>query len=256
MTAADHIASRTNQASGGAAADAGAILAVEGLRAGYGKKEVVHGVDLALRPREILLMLGHNGAGKTTLVATAFGMMKPSAGRILYQGTDITGRQPAENVAAGIAYVPQGHGIFRSLSVRENLELGAFAVADKAKVRRTLDTVFQLFPILRERAAQIGGTMSGGQQQMLAIGMALMHEPRIVILDEPSIGLAPNLVQRVMESIATINREFGTAILMVEQNVRYSLPVAHRAVVLKTGQKVYDGPPGVLEDRVELMKLF
>ena len=233
-----------------------AILAVEGLRTGYGKKEVVHGVDLALNEREILLMLGHNGAGKTTLVATAFGMMKPSAGRILFQGSDITGRQPAENVAAGIAYVPQGHGIFRSLSVRENLELGAFAVADKARVRATLDTVFQLFPILKERAAQIGGTMSGGQQQMLEIGMALMHEPKVIVLDEPSIGLAPNLVGRVMDSIATVNREFGTAILMVEQNVKYSLPVAHRVVVLKTGQKVYDGPPEPLEDRVELMKLF
>ena len=233
-----------------------AVLAVEGLHTGYGKKAVVHGVDLALQDREILLMLGHNGAGKTTLVATAFGMIKPSAGRVLFQGRDITGRKPAENVAAGIAYVPQGHGIFRSLSVRENLELGAFAVTDKARVRETLDTVFQLFPILKERAAQIGGTMSGGQQQMLAIGMALMHEPKVIVLDEPSIGLAPNLVGRVMESIATVNREFGTAILMVEQNVKYSLPVAHRVVVLKTGQKVYDGPPAPLEDRVELMKLF
>src|SRR5690606_40493028 len=117
----------------------------------------------------------------------------------------------------------------------------AFAVTDGASVRTMLDTVFQLFPILKERAAQIGGTMSGGQQQMLAIGMALMHEPKVIILDEPSIGLAPNLVQRVMESIATINREFGTAILMVEQNVKYSLPVPPRVVVLKSGQQASDG---------------
>jgi branched-chain amino acid transport system ATP-binding protein len=234
----------------------GTVLAVEGLHAGYGKKEVVHGVDLTLGAREVLLMLGHNGAGKTTMMQTIFGLLTPHGGRVLYRGADITGRKPADNVLDGIAFVPQGHGIFRSLSVRDNLELGAFVVPDKSRIAQRMQTVFDLFPILRERAGQIGGTMSGGQQQMLAIGMALMHAPSVIILDEPSIGLAPNLVDRVMQGIATINREYGTAILMVEQNVRYSLPVAHRAVVLKTGRKVYDGPPQQLEDRVELMKLF
>ena len=242
--------------SGTAPAPGGAILAVEDLHCGYGKKEVVHGVDLHLGEREILLVLGHNGAGKTTLMQAIFGLLRPSSGRVLYRGGDITGRKPAENVLDGIAFVPQGHGIFRSLTVRDNLELGAFVVPDRSRTAESLRTVFDLFPILRERAAQIGGTMSGGQQQMLAIGMALMHQPKVIILDEPSIGLAPNLVDRVMRSIETINREFGTAILIVEQNVKYSLPIANRVAVLKTGRKVYDGPPQPLEDRVELMKLF
>jgi branched-chain amino acid transport system ATP-binding protein len=159
-------------------------------------------------------------------------------------------------VAEGIAFVPQGHGIFRTLSVRDNLELGGFIMSDKTRLPDRMQTIFKLFPILNERQQQIGGTLSGGQQQMLAIGMALMHEPRVVILDEPSIGLAPNLVDRVMQSIAEINRSFGTSILMVEQNVRYSLPIASRVAVLKAGRKIYDGPPARLQDDVELMKLF
>lgn len=232
------------------------LLSVEKLSAGYGKKEVVHEVDLGLGEREILMVLGHNGAGKTTLMQTIFGLLRPQGGQVLYRGRTITGRKPADNVLDGIAFVPQGHGIFRSLTVRANLELGAFVVKDRSHIAQDMDTVFEMFPILRERASQIGGTLSGGQQQMLAIGMALMHKPSVMILDEPSIGLAPNLVERVMTSIQTINREFGTAILMVEQNVRYGLPIAHRVAVLKTGRKVYDGPPEPLEDRVELMKLF
>ncbi len=232
-----------------------AILEVRGLAAGYGKKQIVHGIDLALGRGEILLVLGHNGAGKTTLMRAIFGLLKPTAGGVTYDGKPIAGRSPGDNVAEGIAFVPQGHGIFRTLSVRDNLELGGF-MANKARLPARIQTIFKLFPILGERQQQIGGTLSGGQQQMLAIGMALMHEPRVVILDEPSIGLAPNLVDRVMQSIAEINRSFGTSILMVEQNVHYSLPIANRVVVLKAGRKIYDGPPAHLQDDVELIKLF
>jgi branched-chain amino acid transport system ATP-binding protein len=233
-----------------------AILETRGLAAGYGKKQIVHDVDLALGRREILLVLGHNGAGKTTLMRAIFGLLKPTAGDVTYDGKPIAGRSPGDNVAEGIAFVPQGHGIFRTLSVRDNLELGGFIMADKTRLPERMETIFKLFPILNERQQQIGGTLSGGQQQMLAIGMALMHEPRVVILDEPSIGLAPNLVDRVMQSIAEINRRFGTSILMVEQNVHYSLPIASRVAVLKAGRKIYDGPPAHLQDDVELMKLF
>ena len=233
-----------------------AILEVRSLAAGYGKKRIVHGIDLALGRGEILLVLGHNGAGKTTLMRAIFGLLKPAAGEVTYDGKPIAGRLPGENVAEGIAFVPQGHGIFRTLSVHDNLELGGFIMADKAKLPARMQTIFKLFPILGERQQQIGGTLSGGQQQMLAIGMALMHEPRVVILDEPSIGLAPNLVDRVMQSIAEINRSFGTSILMVEQNVHYSLPIANRVAVLKAGRKIYDGPPAHLQDDVELIKLF
>ena len=232
------------------------VLEVRSLTAGYGKKQIVNGIDLALGRGEILLVLGHNGAGKTTLMRAIFGLLKPTAGEVTYDGKPIAGRSPGDNVAEGIAFVPQGHGIFRTLSVRDNLELGGFIMADKAKLPARMQTIFELFPILGERQQQIGGTLSGGQQQMLAIGMALMHEPRVVILDEPSIGLAPNLVDRVMQSISEINRSFGTSILMVEQNVHYSLPIASRVAVLKAGRKVYDGPPAHLQDDVELMKLF
>ena len=142
--------------------------------AGYGKKEIVRGVDLAVGEGEVLLVLGHNGAGKTTLMRALFGLLPLRAGRVGFAGHDITGRRPADNVADGLAFVPQGHGIFRTLSVRDNLELGAFALKERAKLGERLDTVFALFPVLAERRTQVGGTLSGGEQQMLAIGMALM----------------------------------------------------------------------------------
>jgi branched-chain amino acid transport system ATP-binding protein len=233
-----------------------AALEARGVAAGYGRKEIVRGVDLTAEAGKILLVLGHNGAGKTTLMRSIFGLVRPRAGRIDFAGREITGRRPAENVAAGIAFIPQGRGIFRTLSVHDNLDLGAFGLRERGRAPMLLDTVHRLFPILKERSGQIAGTLSGGQQQMLAIGMALMHEPKLIILDEPSIGLAPNLVDKVMTSIREVNASFGTTILMVEQNVRYSLPIADRVVVLKTGCKIYDGPPDRLHDRVELMKLF
>lgn len=236
--------------------DPDTLLDVHELSAGYGKRSVVHDVDLSLRPGEIRVILGHNGAGKTTLVRSIFGLIRPSGGAVRYRGADITRRRCAENVRAGIALVPQGHGIFRSLTVRENLELGAYSMEDGATVLATLEAVFDLFPILRQRSSQIAGTMSGGQQQMLAMGMALMHRPDVMILDEPSIGLAPNLVQRVMEAIAEVNRTLRMAVLMVEQNVTYALPIAQSVTVLRTGRKIYDGPPGPLGDRQYLMTLF
>lgn len=232
------------------------LLEVRGLSAGYGKRAVVHDIDLTVRPGEIRVLLGHNGAGKTTLVRSVFGLIRPSAGSVRYRGEDITRRRCADNVKAGIALVPQGHGIFRSLSVRENLELGAYTADDPAATRTNRDAVMDLFPILRERAGQIAGTMSGGQQQMLAMGMALMHRPDVMILDEPSIGLAPNLVQRVMEAIAEVNRALRMAVLMVEQNVVHALPIAQSVTVLRTGRRIYEGAPEPLGDRQYLMTLF
>lgn len=231
-------------------------LAVEGLHAGYNRKDVVYGLDIALAEGEVLVVLGHNGAGKTTAMSAVFGLIRPSQGSVRYEGAEIAGRSPVENVRAGIAYVPQGHGIFRRLSVQVNLELGAFALTDKGAIPANLEQVFELFPILRERRDQVAGTLSGGQQQMLAIGMALMHRPRVMLLDEPSIGLAPNLVDRVMQAIRAINRDLGVSILMVEQNVRAGLSVANRVAIMKTGRKIYDGPPDPLHDRVELMRYF
>ena len=231
-------------------------LAARALVAGYGKKHVVNGVDLEVDAGRILLVLGHNGAGKTTLARALFGLLKVAAGAVLLGGRDITGRTPARNVADGFAFVPQGHGVFRTLSVEANLELGGFVERERARLAERRQLVFELFPILAERRAQLAGTLSGGQQQMLAIGIALMHAPRLILLDEPSIGLAPNLVEKVMQSVVQINRTLGATILMIEQNVKASLPIAHRVAVLKTGRKIYDGPPGPLADHVRLMELF
>lgn len=233
-----------------------ALLAVTDLVAGYGKKTVVRGVDLAVQANEIVVVLGHNGAGKTTLLRTVFGLIRPQSGRVVFDGRDITSRSPSANIADGLALVPQGHGIFRTLTVRQNLELGGFVVTDRRLLAERVEQAFALFPILQERQQQIGGTLSGGQQQMLAIGMALMSGPRLLILDEPSIGLAPLLVERVMASIREINRTLGTTILLVEQNLKHGLAIAARAVVLNRGSKVYDGDPAALADERTLLAMF
>jgi branched-chain amino acid transport system ATP-binding protein len=229
---------------------------VSGLVAGYGKKTVVRGVDLAVQANEIVVVLGHNGAGKTTLLRTVFGLIRPQSGRVVFDGRDITGRSPSANIADGLALVPQGHGIFRTLTVRQNLELGGFVVTDRRVMAERMAQAFALFPILQERQQQIGGTLSGGQQQMLAIGMALMSGPRLLILDEPSIGLAPLLVERVMSSVREINRTLGTTILLVEQNLKHGLAIAARAVVLNRGSKLYDGDPAELADERKLLEMF
>ena len=231
-------------------------LKVSGLVAGYGKKRVVDGVDFEVPAGSIVLLLGHNGAGKTSFARALFGLLQIESGRVWLGEQEITGRSPARNVAAGFAFVPQGHGVFRTLTVADNLELGAFVENDRSKLDERRERVFSMFPILAERRAQLAGTMSGGQQQMLAIGIALMHAPRFMLLDEPSIGLAPNLVDKVMHSVSEINRTMGTTILIIEQNVKASLPIAQRAAVFKTGQKIYDGDPAPLADPVKLMEMF
>lgn len=233
-----------------------AALSATGITAGYGKKTVVRGVDIAVQPGEIVGVLGHNGAGKTTLVRAICGIIGLRGGAVRLGEADITGHTPSRNVADGLAIVPQGHGIFPTLTVRKNLELGGLVVRDKALLRERAEKVFQLFPILRERERQVGGTMSGGQQQMLAIGMALMSQPKVLVLDEPSIGLAPQLVERVMDSVRAINAAYGTSILMVEQNLHHCLATASRAVVINRGAKVYDGPAAALADHGELLKFF
>ncbi len=230
------------------------ILEIQKLSAGYDRRRVVQELDLAIAPGEILLLLGHNGAGKTTLLSALFGLLAPSAGRVLYDGRDITARAPRNNVKNGIAFVPQGHAVFRRLTVHENLVLGGFTVTDKSEIARRIGQVEDLFPILRERRSQLAGTMSGGQQQMLAIGIALMLSPRLLILDEPSIGLAPNLVSAVMDSVQRVRASLGATILIVEQNIEKSLPIADRVMIMRTGRTVYCGPPDALTDRTVLVQ--
>lgn len=223
-----------------------ALLEVESLEAGYGKKTVLQGVSLRVDEGEIVSLLGHNGAGKSTTLKTILGLLPARGGRVRFAGEPWASGNPVGNVRRGIALVPQGRGCFPDLSVHENLMLGAYTRVDRAEISRRLDEIFELFPILAERRSQRAGTMSGGQQQMVAVGTALMQHPRLMMLDEPSIGLAPVLVQRVLETAVKVNRRFGTAILLVEQNIRTALEISQRAYVMKSGAVVLEKPAAEL----------
>jgi branched-chain amino acid transport system ATP-binding protein len=217
------------------------MLTVESLVVAYGAVEALHGVDLTVAAGEIVTLLGANGAGKTTTLRAISGLVAPRSGRVTLDGEPIA-RVPAHRlVRRGMSHVPEGRRIFTGLSVRENLELGAYTVSGRAEVASRLERVLTLFPRLRERLAQAGGTLSGGEQQMLAIGRALMVKPRLLLLDEPSLGLAPLLVQEIFREIGRINREEGTAILLVEQNAAMALSIAARGYVLETGRVALSG---------------
>jgi len=230
------------------------ILEASDLVAGYGKKQVLHGVSLRVDAGEIVALIGHNGAGKTTLLKTLFGLLPAHRGEVRYAGRPITGRRAALNVRDGLSFVPQGHGIFTDLTVRENLELGGYSLGAADPGR--LAAVNDLFPILKEREGQRAGTLSGGQQQMLALGLALVLRPRLLLLDEPSLGLAPVLVQRVLASVQEINRRFGTAVLLVEQTVKQALRIAGRVYVMKIGQISLEERAEALLERRDLWTLF
>jgi branched-chain amino acid transport system ATP-binding protein len=216
-----------------------ALLSVRGLRSGYGPVEVLRGIDLDLHAGEIVALLGSNGAGKTTFNQTVSALLPARAGTIRFDGADITRAHYRDVVGRGLIHVPEGRKIFPNLSVRENLELGSFT---RARVNRAsnLERVFALFPRLKERTDQHAGTLSGGEQQMLAIGRGLMGEPRLLILDEPSLGLSPLLVEELFGLIADLHRQ-GLAILLVEQNVAQSLEIAQRAYVLENGAIQFSG---------------
>ncbi|MGQ0664822.1 MAG: ABC transporter ATP-binding protein [Pseudomonadota bacterium] len=223
-----------------------ALLEVEGLKAGYGGIEVLHGVDLAVGAAEIVALLGSNGAGKSTLNNHVCGLYRAVSGRIRFAGADILGAAPPAIVAAGLIQVPEGRRIFPNLSVRENLELGGYRRGRAARPRN-LERVCATFPRLGERLGQAAGTLSGGEQQMLAIGRGLMAEPVLLILDEPSLGLSPLLVEEVFALIGELNRA-GLAILLVEQNVVESLALAERAYVMENGRIVLSGAAATLAD--------
>jgi branched-chain amino acid transport system ATP-binding protein len=230
------------------------MLEVADLHAGYGLTRVLEGVSLRVDAGEIVAVLGSNGAGKTTLNMTVSGLVKPRAGRVAFEGRDITGRAPAEIMAAGLIQVPEGRKIFPNLSVRENLELGSYRRA-KANRARNLERVFETFPRLKERVGQAAGTLSGGEQQMLAIGRGLMAEPRLLMLDEPSLGLSPLLVEEMFGLIRRLHAD-GLAIMLVEQNVAQSLDVADRAYVLENGGFALSGPAAQVREDPELKRAY
>lgn len=223
-----------------------ALLEVDGLEAGYGKKTVLQGVSLRVEEAEVVALLGHNGAGKSTTLKAILGLLQARGGQVRFAGQPWSNADPPRNVRSGIALVPQGRGCFPDLTVVENLALGAFARHDRAATLRRMQEVLDLFPALAERRSQRAGTLSGGQQQMVAVGTALMQQPRLLMMDEPSIGLAPVLVQRVLATAAQINRRFGTAILLVEQNIKTALGLAQRAYVMKSGRIVLERPAAEL----------
>jgi branched-chain amino acid transport system ATP-binding protein len=222
------------------------LLEVVGLEAGYGKKTVLQGVSFHVDEGEVVALLGHNGAGKSTTLRTILGLLPARAGQVRFGGETWANGDPAENVRRGLALVPQGRGVFPDLTVVENLALGAYTQSDRAGMTSRMNEILELFPILAERRAQAVGTMSGGQQQMVAVGTALMQRPRLMMMDEPSIGLAPVLVQRVLETAGQINRRFGTAIVLVEQNIKTALGMARRAYVMKSGRIVLEKPAAEL----------
>ena len=222
-----------------------ALLTLSGIRVRYGSVEVLHGIDLRVEEGEIVTILGANGAGKSTTLLSISGLVRPFAGEMNFAGKSLLRVPSHEVVGLGIAQSPEGRRVFGAMSVLENLRLGAFCIRDTARSEQTLQWIFDLFPRLDERKGQLAGTLSGGEQQMLAIGRALMAEPRLLLLDEPSLGLAPLLVRSIFETVRAINKR-GVTVLLVEQNARAALKLATRGYVLELGRVV-------MEDRAEAL---
>ncbi len=232
------------------------LLAVDEVFAGYGKNLVLRGISLRVNEGEIVTLIGHNGTGKTTTLRTIMGLLKPSRGKISFLEEAKTNWSPKQNVVKGIAYVPQENALFRELSVGSNLELASYTVKDAQEFRLRQQEVFKLFPILEERKWQRAGTLSGGMQRMLSVGMALMTRPKLLLMDEPSLGLSPIMVENVMGAVRAINERFNSAVLLVEQNVKQALLVAQRAYVMKIGQIILDEKTEDMLRREHLWELF
>lgn len=229
------------------------VLNVEDLTAGYGETEILHGVSCIVEEGEVVTIIGPNGAGKSTLMKTILGLLKPNRGRIIFNSKDIVGESPNQIVKRGICYVPQSDNVFSSLTVEENLEMGAFIKKDD--YRKKIKEVYQIFPDLKEKRKTKAKKLSGGQRQMVAIGRALMLDPELLLLDEPSSGLAPRLVQMIFGKIININ-ETGISILMVEQNARRALKISHRGYVLAMGRNRFEGSGKDILNNEEIGKLY
>ena len=227
------------------------LLEIDDVHASYGAVRAVQGVSIALNPGEAVTVVGANGAGKSTTLKCISGLLRPASGRIRFDGQDLAGWAPYRIAELGIAHVPEGRRVFPHLTVRENLNLGSYVPRAKAERARTMEQVFELFPILRERAAQRAGTLSGGEQQMLAIGRGMMLRPTLLILDEPSLGLAPIMVEATYRGIEEIHRA-GVTILLVEQNLHVALKFADRGYVLESGRVVIEGPARDLLDNPQV----
>jgi branched-chain amino acid transport system ATP-binding protein len=232
------------------------LLTVNQLDVFYGDVQALRGVSLEVGEREVVALVGANGAGKTTTLKTISGLLKPLTGEVVFDGKQIGRAPPHQIVSAGLVQVPEGRKVFPRMTVLENLELGALVPHAKARRRQTLEMVMEMFPRLQERRSQLAGTMSGGEQQMLAIGRALMALPRLLMLDEPSLGLAPLIVEQILRAVETVNREQGLPILIVEQNVSHALRMSGRGYVLENGEVVLEGTGQELLANPEMKKAY
>ena len=232
------------------------MLQLSNVESAYGPIRAIRGVSLKVRQGEISTVLGSNGAGKTTILKTISGIIDPRKGSVEFRGQDITARDPAAIVQMGLSHVPEGREVFPLLSVRDNLLMGAYTRRDRDGVARDIETVFGYFPILRERATQNAGLLSGGQQQMLAISRALMAAPQLMLLDEPSLGLSPKLTREIFEIVVRINRERGTTILLVEQNANMALNASDYGYVLENGRIVMEDRCDVLRDKDDIKEFY
>jgi branched-chain amino acid transport system ATP-binding protein len=232
-----------------------AALQVSALRVGYDRADVLVDVNVAASAGEITCILGSNGSGKTTLVRSILGLTPPRSGRVVFDGTDITGLPTHRVIAHGIACIPEGRKVFPKLTTEENLRLGAYRETDEAAIAKRVDDVYRIFPRLRERVAQLAGTMSGGEQAMLSIGRGLMAAPRMLLIDEPSLGLSPRFVAQNFDVIRRVN-EAGVTVLLVEQNAHQTLAIAHRGYVLSQGRVVAEGSAAQLRDNEEVRRAY
>jgi branched-chain amino acid transport system ATP-binding protein len=232
------------------------MLEINDLHVCYGQINAIKGISLKVPERSIVTLIGANGAGKTTLLRTISGLIKPKSGSIKLRGEELGHVKPHDIVGKGLAHSPEGRMIFANLTVQENLRMGAYLRKDVDGVRKDLDYCYAIFPRLKERLSQQGGTLSGGEQQMLAIARALMSKPKMLLLDEPSLGIAPILVRTIFGKIVEINRELGVTVLLVEQNAHMALGVAHHAYVLETGKIVLEGPAAELAKNEDVKKAY
>ncbi len=232
------------------------LLSVDDIYAGYQDFDILKGVSLVVHPGEIVCVIGPNGAGKSTVFKAIYGFVNVRQGAIHFDGREITNARPQEVLGAGISIVPQLRSVFPQMTVMENLEMGMYLENDQARIRLRIQYIFELFPRLAERRSQMAGTMSGGEQRMLEIGRALMLEPKVVMMDEPSAGLSPLITRMIFENVRRLNQEIGLTVLMIEQNARQGLEASHRGYVLELGQNAYQGEAQALLDNRDVRRAF
>ncbi len=232
------------------------LLEAKDIYAGYTDFDILQGVSLEVYPGEIVCVIGPNGAGKSTVFKTIYGFLKIRKGTVIFDGQEITNKRPQQILRAGISNVPQLRSIFPQMTVKENLEMGMYIEKDKKRIAERIEYVLGLFPRLAERRAQMAGTMSGGEQRMLEIGRALMLEPKLILMDEPSAGLAPLITRMIFENVERLNKEIGLTVLMIEQNARQGLEASHRGYVLELGQNSYQGTGQELINNAEVRRAF